>query len=282
MRLKGRVRHCSHCFFVGCSNHLRPVPRLVFQRGGTQGCDCTVLLVGRHLVIIISSSWGGCLGGVGERDPPIIIHPWGPLFIPLSPPPPCSPCTTSSPVSGSYYGSLQRPRPPPLRGTAPRASASPPPPSRVPHTQSRPRRRSCARSPPVFRSARRWGSWASPASPRTSGCWTSGSPRPGRPSLCPRPPGPPGPSPRRLPSAASGAVWWASPAARRSARGCGTRSVRRAAGPRARALGPPSPRVGSGVCVWGGVPCAVRALCQKLAVLHHREFGKFRRLKGRH
>ena len=28
--------------------------------------------------------------------------------------------------------------------------------------------------------------------------------------------------------------------------------------------------------------CAVRALCEKLAVLHHREFGKFRRLKGRH
>ena len=26
---------------------------------------------------------------------------------------------------------------------------------------------------------------------------------------------------------------------------------------------------------------AVRALCEKLAVLHHREFGKFRRLKGR-
>ena len=33
---------------------------------------------------------------------------------------------------------------------------------------------------------------------------------------------------------------------------------------------------------YGGVPCAVRALCEKLAVLHHREFGKFRRLKGRH
>ena len=32
----------------------------------------------------------------------------------------------------------------------------------------------------------------------------------------------------------------------------------------------------------GGVPCAVRALCEKLAVLHHREFGKFRRLEGRH
>ena len=32
----------------------------------------------------------------------------------------------------------------------------------------------------------------------------------------------------------------------------------------------------------GGVPCAARALCEKLAVLHHREFGKFRRLKGRH
>ena len=32
----------------------------------------------------------------------------------------------------------------------------------------------------------------------------------------------------------------------------------------------------------GGVPCAVHALCEKLAVLHHRDFGKFRRLKGRH
>ena len=32
----------------------------------------------------------------------------------------------------------------------------------------------------------------------------------------------------------------------------------------------------------GGVPCAARALCEELAVLHHREFGKFRRLKGRH
>ena len=27
---------------------------------------------------------------------------------------------------------------------------------------------------------------------------------------------------------------------------------------------------------------AVRALCEKLAVLHHREFGKFRRLEGCH
>ena len=34
--------------------------------------------------------------------------------------------------------------------------------------------------------------------------------------------------------------------------------------------------------VTGGVPCAVRALCEKLAVLHLWEFGKFRRLKGRH
>ena len=34
--------------------------------------------------------------------------------------------------------------------------------------------------------------------------------------------------------------------------------------------------------VYGGVPCVVHALCEKLAVLHHREFGKFRRLKGRH
>ena len=33
---------------------------------------------------------------------------------------------------------------------------------------------------------------------------------------------------------------------------------------------------------FGGIPCAVRALCEKLAVLHHREFGKFRRLKGCH
>ena len=37
-----------------------------------------------------------------------------------------------------------------------------------------------------------------------------------------------------------------------------------------------------GIFVFGGVPCAVRALCEKLAVLRHREFGKFRRLKGRH
>ena len=37
--------------------------------------------------------------------------------------------------------------------------------------------------------------------------------------------------------------------------------------------------------LWGRtVRCAraVPALCEKLAVLHHREFGKFRRLKGRH
>ena len=37
--------------------------------------------------------------------------------------------------------------------------------------------------------------------------------------------------------------------------------------------------------LWGRtVRCArtVHALCEKLAVLHHREFGKFRRLKGRH
>ena len=27
---------------------------------------------------------------------------------------------------------------------------------------------------------------------------------------------------------------------------------------------------------------AVRALCEKLAVLHHREFGKFRRMEGCH
>ena len=33
------------------------------------------------------------------------------------------------------------------------------------------------------------------------------------------------------------------------------------------------------VCTTQG---AYRALCEKLAVLHHREFGKFRRLKGRH
>ena len=39
---------------------------------------------------------------------------------------------------------------------------------------------------------------------------------------------------------------------------------------------------GLGPMDYGGVPCAVRALCEKLAVLHHREFGKFRRLKGRH
>ena len=41
---------------------------------------------------------------------------------------------------------------------------------------------------------------------------------------------------------------------------------------------PPS----QGTMNFGGVPCAVCALCEKLAVLHHREFGKFRRLKGRH
>ena len=32
----------------------------------------------------------------------------------------------------------------------------------------------------------------------------------------------------------------------------------------------------------GDVPCAVRTLFEKLAVFHHREFSKFRRLKGRH
>ena len=32
-----------------------------------------------------------------------------------------------------------------------------------------------------------------------------------------------------------------------------------------------------GACLFGGVPCAVHALCEKLAVLHHREFGKFRK-----
>ena len=47
------------------------------------------------------------------------------------------------------------------------------------------------------------------------------------------------------------------------------------AGPYCSALGPR-------VRCFGGVPCAVRALCEKLAVLHHREFGKFRRLKGCH
>ena len=39
---KKRVKHCSHCF-LGCSNDLHPVLRLVSQRGGTQGCDCIVL-----------------------------------------------------------------------------------------------------------------------------------------------------------------------------------------------------------------------------------------------
>ena len=53
-------------------------------------------------------------------------------------------------------------------------------------------------------------------------------------------------------------------------------------------LSPPPPQTHAGPLVnlvpplCGGVPCAVRALCEKLAVLHHREFGKFRRLKGRH
>ena len=37
--------------------------------------------------------------------------------------------------------------------------------------------------------------------------------------------------------------------------------------------------IGGAAEVSGG---AYRALCEKLAVLHHREFGKFRRLKGRH
>ena len=45
----------------------------------------------------------------------------------------------------------------------------------------------------------------------------------------------------------------------------------------ARASSPELPRPDK-----GGVPCAVRALCEKLAIIHHREFGKFRRLKGRH
>ena len=36
------------------------------------------------------------------------------------------------------------------------------------------------------------------------------------------------------------------------------------------------------IAAWGGVPCAVRALCEKFTVLHHREFGKFRRLEGCH
>ena len=44
---------------------------------------------------------------------------------------------------------------------------------------------------------------------------------------------------------------------------------------------PPLPALAP-MALYGGVPCAVRALCEKLAVLHHREFGKFRRLKGRH
>ena len=35
-------------------------------------------------------------------------------------------------------------------------------------------------------------------------------------------------------------------------------------------------------CLASGCKGAYRALCEKLAVLHHREFGKFRRLKGRH
>ena len=41
----------------------------------------------------------------------------------------------------------------------------------------------------------------------------------------------------------------------------------------------------AGPSPWGRtVRCAraVHALCEKLAVLHHQEFGKFRRLKGRH
>ena len=42
------------------------------------------------------------------------------------------------------------------------------------------------------------------------------------------------------------------------------------------------PRKFSQLTVYGGVPCVVHALCKKLAVLHHREFGKFRRLEGCH
>ena len=48
----------------------------------------------------------------------------------------------------------------------------------------------------------------------------------------------------------------------------------------------PPGKKGKPTCTHRGrtVRCAraVRALCEKLAVLHHREFGKFRRLKGRH
>ena len=63
---------------------------------------------------------------------------------------------------------------------------------------------------------------------------------------------------------------------------------------------PPPSWHGGLLCVWIDVPAAlargphslggrtvrcaraVHALCEKLAVLHHREFGKFKRLKGRH
>ena len=65
MRLKwnafcetGSKRTCKTLFtlFLGCRNDLCPVLRLVSQGRGTQVCDCTVLLLGRHFVIVILSS----------------------------------------------------------------------------------------------------------------------------------------------------------------------------------------------------------------------------------
>ena len=41
--VKKNVSDTVHIVFLGCSNGLRPVFCLVSQRGGTQGCDCTVL-----------------------------------------------------------------------------------------------------------------------------------------------------------------------------------------------------------------------------------------------
>ena len=41
--VKKNVQNTVHIVFLGCSNDLRPVLCLVFQRGATQGCNCTVL-----------------------------------------------------------------------------------------------------------------------------------------------------------------------------------------------------------------------------------------------
>ena len=69
-------RTCKTLFtFLGCSNDVRPVLRFVSERGGTQGCDCTVFWCGRHVVIVISSSVGG--GGLAVGGGGIIFIPAG-------------------------------------------------------------------------------------------------------------------------------------------------------------------------------------------------------------